>query len=103
MKLMSFKFGTEHVRDFDVILVSTLYFSEHINYKYFQALEFLGLIRFVTYNSLLDILKILYISLFKSKLQCTSCCITVSTLYCVSLGILNILSKLRLARKQGRD
>jgi hypothetical protein len=69
---MSFKFGTEHVKDFDVILESTLYFSRHINYKASEALEFLGFIRFITNNSSVDIGKDLYVSLIKSKLQCTS-------------------------------
>jgi hypothetical protein len=56
---MSFKFGTEYVEDFDVILESKLYFSQHINYKPAHGVELLGLICFVTNNSSLNILKIL--------------------------------------------
>jgi hypothetical protein len=69
MKFMSFKYGTGYMKDYDVILESTLYFSQHINYKNSQALELLGLIRFVTNNSFLDIHKILYVSLIKSNLS----------------------------------
>jgi hypothetical protein len=64
MKLMSFKFGTEQVKNFNVVLESTLYFSQHINYKPSEALEFLGLIRFITNNFLLGIGKDLYVCLF---------------------------------------
>jgi hypothetical protein len=61
-----------YVKDFDVILESKLYFWQYMNYKSSHTLELLVLIRFVTNNSSLDILKFLYISLIKSKPQCTS-------------------------------
>jgi hypothetical protein len=72
IKLITFKFDTENVKDFNILLESALYFSQHINYKPSQVSELLGLIRFLTNNSSLDILKYLYDSLIKSKLQCTS-------------------------------
>jgi hypothetical protein len=69
---MSYEFGTEHAKNFDVLLESRLYFIQHINYKPSQAPEFLGLIHFVTNHFSLDILKILHVSLIKSKFQRTS-------------------------------
>jgi hypothetical protein len=71
MKLMSFKFGTGYMNI--TMSYSRVHYIllKHINYKTSQALEILGLIRFITYNSFLDMHKILYVSYIKSKLQCT--------------------------------
>jgi hypothetical protein len=99
IKLMSFKFGMENVKDFDVILESKLYFSQHINYKPSQALE---LICFVRNNSSFDVLKILHVSLIKSKLQCTSAAWKSLTLR-ESSTLKNILSRLICDYRRGFD
>jgi hypothetical protein len=55
------------------MLDSKLHFHRHLDYLRSQALKLLGLIRFITYNfSSLHSLKVLYITLIRSKLEYAS-------------------------------
>jgi hypothetical protein len=69
---------TDYVKDLGVMLDSKLHFHRHVDYLRSKALKLLGLIRFITYNfSSLDSLKVLYITLIRSKLEYASSGITV--------------------------
>jgi hypothetical protein len=55
------------------MLDSKLHFHRHVDYLRSQALKLLGLIRVITYNfSSLGSLKVLYITLIRSKLEYAS-------------------------------
>jgi hypothetical protein len=61
---------TDCVKDLGVMLDSKLHFHRHVDYIHSRALKLLEVIRFVARNvSSLDTLKVLYISLIRSKLE----------------------------------
>jgi hypothetical protein len=64
---------TGRVEDLGVVLDSKLHFRRHVGYVHSQAQKLLKLIRFITYNfSSLDSLKLLYITLIRSKFEYAS-------------------------------
>jgi hypothetical protein len=64
---------TDCVKDLEVMLDSKLHFHRHVDYLHSQALKLLQLLIFITYNfSSLDSLKVLHITLIRSKLDYSS-------------------------------
>jgi hypothetical protein len=88
---------TDYVIYFWVMLDSKLHFHPHVNYLHSQALRLLGLIRFITCNfSSLVSLKVLYITLIRSKLEYASVIWN-----CVTLSDSNKLENVLVKRKFG--
>jgi hypothetical protein len=64
---------TDFVKDLGVMFGSKLHFHRHVDDLHSQALTLLGLLHFITYSfSSLSSLKVVYITLFRSKLQYAS-------------------------------
>jgi hypothetical protein len=64
---------TDCLKDLRAMLDSKLHLHRHVDYLHPQTLKLLGLIRFIKHNfSSLDSIKVLYITLIRSKLEYAS-------------------------------